>query len=374
MRPISDMKWIWIILLPWLSLCPGAIAEPELKNGIAAIVNEAVITFQEVEDYTGQAMDLLQRTYYKQPEVFIQKRTETLSRALEDLVVKELVLHDFKTAGGSLPETVIDDEVKDRIRQRYGDRATLTKTLKAQGITTETFRKRVHNEIVVSYMRQKNVSSAILISPQKIERYYATNATEYHLGDQVKLRMIVLSRPVGGSVDEAKSLAREILVKVKEGATFADMASIYSEGSQRKEGGDWGWREASQLNKGLAEVAFALKPGDQSGVLALAKDANESYWIYQYGQEGQIATARKYTDRDVFVEEKEIQDGANDNKALPSPQEFYLMLVEDRRVSHVKPLAEVRDEIEKELVLLERERLQKKWVSRLKSKSFIRYF
>ena len=374
MRPISDMKWIWIILLPWLSLCPGAIAEPELKNGIAAIVNEAVITFQEVEDYTGQAMDLLQRTYYKQPEVFIQKRTETLSRALEDLVVKELVLHDFKTAGGSLPETVIDDEVKDRIRQRYGDRATLTKTLKAQGITTETFRKRVHNEIVVSYMRQKNVSSAILISPQKIERYYATNATEYHLGDQVKLRMIVLSRPVGGSVDEAKSLAREILVKVKEGATFADMASIYSEGSQRKEGGDGGWREASQLNTGLAEVAFALKPGDHSGVLALAKDANESYWIYQYGQEGQIATARKYTDRDVFVEEKKIQDGANDDKALPSPQEFYLMLVEDRRVSHVKPLAEVRDEIEKELVLLERERLQKKWVSRLKSKSFIRYF
>lgn len=374
MRQISDMKWIWIILLPGLVFCPGATAEPELKNGIAAIVNDAVITFQEVEDYTGQAMDLLQRTYYNQPEVFNQKRMETMSRGLEDLVVKELVLHDFKSSGGSLPESVIDDEVKDRIRQRFGDRATLTKTLKAQGITTETFRQRVHNEIVVTYMRQKNVSSAILISPQKIERYYSTNVTEYQLGDQVKLRMIVLNRPVGGSVDEAKSLAGEILVKVNEGASFADMASIYSEGSQRKEGGDWGWRQASQLNKGLAEVAFALKPGDHSGVLALAKDANESYWIYQYNKEGQITAARKYTDRDVFVEEKKIENGANDANGLPSPQEFYLMLVEDRRVSHVKPLPEVRDEIEKELILMERERLQKKWVGRLKAKSFIRYF
>ena len=223
-------------------------------------------------------------------------------------------------------------------------------------------------------MRQKNVSSAILISPQKIEHSYATNTAQYQLGDQVKLRMIVLNRPVGGSVDEAKTLAREILVKVQEGASFADMASIYSEGSQRREGGDWGWREASRLNKGLAEIAFALQPAQNSGVLALAKDANDSYWMYRYDKEGQIITARKYTDRDVFVEERKPGKADPVDAALPSPQEFYLMLVEDRRASHLRSLPEVRDEIEKELIVQERDRLQKKWVKRLKDKSFIRYF
>ena len=374
MRPTSNMKWLWTILLAGWVVVLSASAEPELKNGIAAIVNDGVITYQEVEDYTGQALELLQRTYFNQPEVFNQKRIEITSNGLEDLVIKQLVLFDFKTSGGQIPDSVIDDEIKDRIRQRFGDRVTLTKTLKAEGITYETFRQRTHDEIIVTYMRQKNVSSAILISPQKIEHAYSTNAAKYQLGDQVKLRMIVLNRPVGGSVDEAKSLAQEILVKVKEGASFADMASIYSEGSQRREGGDWGWREASRLNKGLAEIAFALQPGENSGVLALAKDVNESYWMYRYGPDGQITTARKYTDRDVFVEERKPGKADAADQALPAPQEFYLMLVEDRRGSHVRPLSEVRDEIEKELIVQERDRLQKKWGKRLKDKSFIRYF
>jgi hypothetical protein len=34
----------------------------------------------------------------------------------------------------------------------------------------------------------------------------------------------------------------------------------------------------------------------------------------------------------------------------------------------------VRDEIEKELIVQERARLQKKWVERLRAKAFVRYF
>ena len=50
------------------------------------------------------------------------------------------------------------------------------------------------------------------------------------------------------------------------------------------------------------------------------------------------------------------------------------MLVEDKRAAHVRPLEEVRDEIEKELTVQERARLQKAWVDRLREKAFVRYF
>jgi hypothetical protein len=40
----------------------------------------------------------------------------------------------------------------------------------------------------------------------------------------------------------------------------------------------------------------------------------------------------------------------------------------------VRPLSEVRDEIERVLRQTENERLRKKWMARLKDKSFVRYF
>jgi hypothetical protein len=50
------------------------------------------------------------------------------------------------------------------------------------------------------------------------------------------------------------------------------------------------------------------------------------------------------------------------------------MLVEETKVAHVRPLSEVRAEIENTLKAAETRRLHTKWIDRLKAKSFIQYF
>ncbi len=364
------MKTFCGTLLAFLSFVAAARAQPELRNGVAAIVNDSIITFHEVEAFTAPAMDLLRRTYWNRPEVYQQKRNETLDDGLEQLLERELILDDFEAAGGVVPDSIIDDEIRDKIRERFGDRATFTKTLRAEGISTEMFRKRLRDDIIVRYMREKNVGSAIIISPQKIETYYATNQHKYQVGEEAKLRIIVLSTSSGVPGAELKKLGLEIISKLDGGTSFKEMAGIYSEGSARNKEGDWGWVERHVLNRGLADVAFALQPGERSGLIGLAKEGEDAYWIYLYDQEGRVVAARKYTGRDEFVEETPV---AGDDPAVP-PQEFYLMLVEDRRPARVRPLSEVRDEIEKELLFQEREKLRQKWVGRLKEKAFVRYF
>jgi hypothetical protein len=52
----------------------------------------------------------------------------------------------------------------------------------------------------------------------------------------------------------------------------------------------------------------------------------------------------------------------------------YVLLVEDARTAHYKPLPEVRDQIERNLILEERNRLEKKWIDRLKKKTFVNTF
>jgi parvulin-like peptidyl-prolyl isomerase len=362
------MKLLSVILAS-IAAALAASGAPELRNGVAAIVNDAVITFQEVEDYTGEAIDLLRRTYGRtQPELFQKKRIETMTDGLEQLIEKQLILDDFKASGGQLPESFVDEEVKDRIRKQFGDRVTLTKTLQARGVRLESFRKRVHDDIIVTFMRQKNVSSAITISPTKIEHFYSTNQPQFKVEDQVKLRRIVLNRSGGNSADELLNLAREIIGKLNEGASFAEMAGVYSQVRQ-KEGAEWFERKV--LRKGLSDIVFTLQTGQRTGIVGMAND-EASYWVYEYDQTGQVALGRKYSEKDEFLEAKRFYAAAG--APPPTPQEIYLFFVEEKQEQRIKPLTEVHDDIEKTLIAQERGRLHKRWIDRLKTKSFVAQF
>jgi peptidyl-prolyl cis-trans isomerase SurA len=347
-------------------------AAPELRNGIAAVVNDSVITMQDIEEHVAVPLEALRRTQVGNPSQLNQKRTETITSGLEDLIVRQLILHDFKAGGIPVPDAIVEDEIQDRIRKRFGDRVTLTKTLQAQGVTFETFRQRVYDDMILQYMRQKNVGQGVVISPKKIETFYTNNLSKFRMDDQVKLRMIVLNTTAAGSAEDARKLAREIIVKLDQGAPFAEMASVYSEGSQRTEGGDWGWRERTYLRRGLSDIAFNLNAGQRSALVGLGKAEDDGYLIYMYDKAGELAVIRKYSGKETMEEEKKVVAGEGVPPAEPT--EFYLMLVEDKRPAHVRPLEQVRDEIEKELTVQERGRLQKAWVERLRAKAFVRYF
>jgi peptidyl-prolyl cis-trans isomerase SurA len=313
------------VILTFLAaaLLAGALqAQPE--QGIAVIVNDSIITYFDVHSSIAPAVEVLERQYRDQPAELDKKLKNLLRDSVKALVEQKLILSEFSTAGYNLPESIIEDEVQKRIRDNYSDRLTLTKTLQAQGVTYESFRKRIHEEIVVSIMRQKYVSQELIISPHKVEVYYEQHQADFKVDDQIRLRMIVLNKPKEGA-DTAKELVQEILRKLEAGVSFAEMASVNSDATQRTQGGDWGWRDRSALRKELADVAFSLNAGQRSGVI----ETSEAYWVMQ---------------------------------------------VEEKRVARTKPLAEVRDDIEKSLAVQERARLQEQWIKRLEAKSFVRYF
>jgi len=299
--------------------------KPRLANAIAVIVDDAVITFADVEMFIAPAVDVLLRQYGNNPKVLEEKLMAVRRDGTEQLVERQLILADWGKSGFQLPDSVIEDEINDRVRARYGDRLTLTKTLQAQDTTWEAFRKQVREDIIVGALRSRNAgSSSIVISPAKIEAYYATHPDQFKMEPQVKLRMIVVNEKPdnpGG----AKKLLEETRGRIQEGASFAEMASIYSEGSQRSDGGSWGWVERGVLRDDLADAAFKLKAGEMSEVIV-------------------------------------------------TPTAAYLMVVEEVKSQHVRPLAEVRDEIERTLIGEERARLQKKYVEKLRAQSFVRYF
>ena len=312
-------------LIAGVLLCGlASAARAELADGIQAIVNDSVITKSQVADFTAPVIETLRREYASQPEAYEKALDNAINDSLEQLVERQLILHSFEVDGYKLPDTVIDDVVQERIRERFGDRVTMIKTLQAQGMTVEQFRKEVRDQYIEAAMRNQNVSREIIISPYKVQTYYQAHLSDYKVEDEIKLNMITLNK-TGADPAATVKLANEILAQIKRGATFAEMAKLYSQDAQKQKGGDRGWVERSVLRKELADAAFALKPGETSGVVDL-------------------------------------------------PEACYLLYVTEARTAHVKPLSEVRVEIDKILRTEEQSRLEKQWINGLKQKTFYRYF
>ena len=310
-----------------MTFCFGLPLRAELADGILAVVNNAVITRAQVDDFIAPAIDALRREYANQENVsnvFGQKAISVLNDGLEQLIERQLILHEFDAEGYKMPDSFVDQIVQERIRERYGDRTTLMKTLQAQGLTYEQFRKDVRDQWIWAYMRSKNVSQEIVTSPYKIENYYLAHQDDLKVEDEVKLRMIVINK-TSSDDQSVPRMAGEILTQIKQGASFSQMASVYSQGSQRNQGGDWGWVERSVLRKELVDVAFTLKPGQVSDV-------------------------------------------------IDTPQACYLMLVEETRPAHVKLLNDVRSEIEATLRAQQQKQLEEQWIDRLKQKTFVLKF
>jgi len=320
------MKIVRLFIIAWVAGCGLSSLRAELVNGIRAVVYDAVITQGEVEAEVALVAAELQRQFRLQPEMFDRKINEALAESLEKALQRQLILRDYVASGYQMPESIIAEVVQERIQNEFGgDRAKLTETLQARGITFEQFRKQTRDRFIISQLQAKNIYQELIISPNKLEAYYLNHPDEFKMEDEVKLRMIVLNKASETEAATARAMAGEISSKIKQGAAFAEMASVYSQGSKRNEGGAWGWVERRVLRKELVGPAFALKPGELS-------------------------------------------------EAIETPEAIYLMLVEDKRTAHRKPLVEVRNEIERLLLTEEQNRLRKQYIDRLKKKTYVRRF
>jgi parvulin-like peptidyl-prolyl isomerase len=320
------MKLIWKISAVALFACALS-ARGQTVDGIKVVVDDAPVTQVDVDlDMLGRgAVESLQRQYVGQAEMFQKKLAQAENDSVERLLDRQLILHEFKSL--KVPETILDSEVdreiQNEIQSRYMDRMTLQKTLQAEGITYEAHRKQIRERIIISILSHKNVGSEVIISPHKVEAFYMAHTNEFKMEDEVKLRMIVLTNNPSLDAPQPRKLAEEILAKLKEGAEFGQLASVYSQVLQRREKGEW--MERAILRKEIADAAFKLKAGEYSDV-------------------------------------------------IETPEACYIVLVEDLKSSHMKSLGEVRDQIEGTLKLEERARLEKLWLAKLKKKTFVRYF
>src|SRR5437016_12922608 len=117
---------ISICLVNFSAICRAAYAqgEPEVVDGVAAIVNGEVITYSQVRQVVGPREKLLRAQFHG--DELVQKVKEARQAALQDLIDRQLILQAFKKENYQIPDHFVEERMHDIIRTDFGgDRNTL---------------------------------------------------------------------------------------------------------------------------------------------------------------------------------------------------------------------------------------------------------
>jgi len=131
----------------------------------------------------------------------------------------------------------------------------------------ENFRIPEQRKIAALVIERSKLLKDVFVSEAQISEFYQGNLEKFKVQEEVKARHILIKVAADASPEEVEKARSEIvavLVEVKAGGDFAELAKKYSQGPSNSRGGDLGWFGRGAMVKPFDEAVFSLTPGDVS--------------------------------------------------------------------------------------------------------------
>lgn len=243
-------------------------ARVRVVDTIAAVVNNEVITMQELEE----RMRLIERRM-KEQNVAMPPRDQLQRQLLERMIVDKIQLQRAKELGIRVDDVLLDRAVARIAEQNRMSLQEFRNQLEREGTPFNQFREEVRNDIIRQRLREREVDNKIQISESEVDNYLASNAGAGQAQTELNLAQILIRIPENASAEQIaqrKQRAEEAIRQLKSGADFAKVAAAYSDSDDALKGGEIGWRNEDRLPQLFLDAVAERKPGD----IAVAKSAN----------------------------------------------------------------------------------------------------
>lgn len=197
-----------------------------------------------------------------------------------DKAKKTITRSDINAYAGLYPEQQqalikADPRMEEVLVRNLASIMVVSDVAKRKGLEKDpTVRKQIEimrNEYLARTYVQKEIIGKINLTDKDYEAYYEAHKKEFENPEMVRARHILVAVKPDATPEQkeaAKKKAEEIQAKAKAGEDFAKLASEYSDdpGSKAK-GGDLGFFTTGSMVGKFEQAAFALKPGEVSGVV-----------------------------------------------------------------------------------------------------------
>jgi parvulin-like peptidyl-prolyl isomerase len=247
-----------------LLLVAGASA---LAQQAVALVNGVPISLETLDrrfdDYLRARNMNIQRL--QRPE----KVREMKREVLDGLIAEELLWQHARSQG----RVATDEDVESALvqaRAQYRSSEQFQRSLARQGHTEASYRDHVRRMLSADKAAQSLVERSVDVTQAEIEAFYTANVHAFARPEQVRLREIALLIPAAASAQEradVRTRMQAIVTQLAAGADFSDLARRYSQHPTRQWGGAHDLVARGQLPGELEQAAFALRPGQTSGII-----------------------------------------------------------------------------------------------------------
>ena len=281
---------------------------------VVAIVNDDIISRSELDARLGRVREQLRQSGTAPPPPDALRR-----QVLERLILRRLQLQIARNSGMR-----VDDESLNRTILRIAEQNELTlrefrDAVERDGHDFARFREEIRDDILIAEVRRRRVENQINISQGDIDDYISMMESRGTEADRHRYRIghILIAVPDGASseeIDDARGRAERVLEELRAGADFANMAVTHSDGQKALEGGDLGWRLASDLPTMLADAVLRLETGDVSEPVRSASGFHLVKLVDRQGSQRQMI--RQTLARHILITLDALTDNAEARRQL----------------------------------------------------------
>lgn len=260
--------------------------QPQLVDAIIAVVNDEVITRQELE----QRLRTVESRAVKQG-IKLPPRAEFQQQLLEQMVLERAQMQLAKDAGIKVDDIMLDRAVG-RIAEQ--NKMTLQKfrdELEHEGTAFPQFREEIRQQIIMQRLREREVDSKIQVAESEIDNYLSAEKNTAQAQQELHLAQILVRIPENASAEqiaEREKRAQSVLQQLKSGGDFATVSAGFSDAAEALTGGELGWRTQDRLPKLFLDAVANLSPGQVS---AIVRSANGFHILKLVGKRDAVKSA-----------------------------------------------------------------------------------
>src|SRR5438093_11109977 len=337
MRQVTGLlrNWGWYLgLAVYLGACALLVGHvgvsriwaqnTQLVDGIAAIVNDDIITITEVRETMLPETEQLSRQY--SGLTLDQQVKASFKRTLTGLVDVQLQLARARHLNLRVSEEDVKQQIEALKKQNDVADEQVLQVLKTRGLTLEAYKKQVAESLLITKVVNAEVRSRLTVLDTELQEAYRAKQQQYQVaGGQTVSHILFLFPPYLTVQDEQRlrAKAEAVLQQLRNGGEFTALARQYSDGPSAETGGLLGTFRPGELLPGFEEAAAQLKPGEISDVVRT-----------RIG--------------------------------------FHIIRLEARQAAGMRPFEEVQEEIKSDILRDKTERKYQEWLESLRQQAYIK--
>lgn len=232
---------------------------------IVAVVNEDVITRQELDDAVKTAVGRLQQQGVQLPD---QRTLE--NQVLESVVMKHIQLQHAKEVGLAVGESELDETIQRIAADNKLSLPEFHAVLEKDGISYNKFRDEIREEMIMARLKEREVKHQVNVTEGEVDNYLQTQKSTSEGQDEYRLAHILILVPENiapSQIQQRAERAKLASDKLQQGVDFSQVAAEFSDAADAKTGGIIEWRPVTQMGPTFAELLEPLQPGDVTPVV-----------------------------------------------------------------------------------------------------------